>query len=83
VPKVPVHDRRSLWCAEWKPQASHVALGVTQGAMLFDITTSRVLAPLSQLQRGVTRPNVNPLFRIAPVGDHNVDEKERRIRTRL
>jgi hypothetical protein len=47
VLKVPVHDRRSLWCAEWKPQASHVALGVTQGAMLFDVTTSRVLAPLS------------------------------------
>lgn len=51
--------------------------------MLFDITTSRVLAPLSQLQRGFTHPNVNPLFRIAPVGDHNVDEKERRIRTGL
>lgn len=35
-------NKGSLWCAEWKPQASHVALGVTQGAMLFDITTSRV-----------------------------------------
>jgi hypothetical protein len=32
----------SVWCAEWKPQATHISLGVSQGALLFDISTSNV-----------------------------------------
>jgi len=76
----------SLWCTEWKPQCTHVALGISQGALLFDITTSkftRMLTGKSDVLAQCFEPTGNILFNASRDGkvrgvDLRADPKEAR-----